>query len=105
MTDDDRREGGFEHDGRFYPWRFSELGKDLMLVDRIAGVSIFEFGDAAGGGFGQMRPAVFLTLIATSLRAGNPDWSVERIVRLVEQLDVFKDMILVGGEEEPEQAP
>lgn len=77
-------EAGFEYDGRFYSWHVSDLGKDLMLIDRLTGLSITEFfaivDDDEQEGF---RGPVLLALVATSLRHGHPDWSVERIVRVV----------------------
>jgi hypothetical protein len=100
----ERREGGFELDGRFYPWRFSEMGKDLMLIDRIAGMGLVEFSEATENGLGELRAGILLTLIATSLRAGNPEWSVERIVRTVEDLNL-SDLTLMGGAEKETESP
>jgi len=104
-ANEERREGGFEFEGRFYPWRFSEMGKDLMLIDRIAGMGLVEFSEAADDGLSRLRPGVLLTLVATSLRAGNPDWSVERIVRTVEDLNLADLELMSGAEEEADESP
>jgi hypothetical protein len=90
-------EGGFEYDGRFYEWRFGSTGKDLMLLDRISGLSMSELYEAAEEG--RDRPAIFLSMIAMSLRAGNPSWSVDRIMHIVEELDTETDIQWVGLEQ------
>jgi len=95
MTD----EGGFEYQGRFYPWRFGSTGKDLMLLDRISGMSMSELFEAAEQN--KDRPSLMLAMIALALRAGNPTWSVERIIHVVEELDTETDITYVGDEEEP----
>jgi hypothetical protein len=42
-----------------------------------------------------------LAMIALALRAGNPSWSVERIVHIVEEIDTETDIKLLGLEEPP----
>jgi len=97
-------EAGFEYEGRFYPWSMTSLGKDLMLVDRFCGISISEIqtlGDDA-----LQRPSLMLAMIATSLRAGNPDWSVERIYQTVMNINVDTDIVHINSEtEEPNPLP
>jgi hypothetical protein len=90
-------QGGFEYDGRFYPWSMTSLGKDLMLVDRFCGMSISEI-QAAPDAF--ERPSLMLAMIATSLRAGNPDWSVERLYQTVMNIDVETDIVHINTETE-----
>jgi hypothetical protein len=94
---------GFEYDGRFYEWQFGSTGKDLMLIDRISGLSLSELDEAAQQG--RDRPTIMLAMIATSLRAGNPTWSVERIIHAVEELDTDKDITWIGLEEEDTGPP
>lgn len=80
MADDEKV--GWEVDGEFVPIAFNAThGKDLMLLDRIAQMSVEEFLDAVDAGTG--RAPVMMTMLATSIRAARPDWSVDRIYRLV----------------------
>jgi hypothetical protein len=94
-----QNEGGFEYDGRFYEWRFGATGKDLMLIDRICGMSLSELYEAVDQG--RDRPSLMLAMIALSLRAGNPSWSVERLMHIVEEIDTETDIKLMGLEEPP----
>jgi hypothetical protein len=94
-----QNEGGFEYDGRFYEWRFGTTGKDLMLLDRICGMSLSDLFEAVDQG--RDRPSLMLAMIALALRAGNPSWSVERIVHIVEEIDTETDIKLLGLEEPP----
>ena len=108
MTDvDEQPEGppadGFELDGTFYRWHVSDIGKDLMLIDRFAGLPIQEFFDVVDDDHERGRGPILLTLIATSIRNGHPDWSVERITRLVLGLSL-SDVVFVNGDLE-EQDP
>jgi hypothetical protein len=92
-------EAGFEHDGTFYRWFASTGGKDLILIDRIANVAVTEFFELLDDPVARERPSVMLALVATSMRARHPEWSVERIVRTVYDLDV-NELTLIGGDEE-----
>jgi hypothetical protein len=109
MTDTDqeaRKEDGFELDGRFYRWRVTDMGKDLMLIDRFAAMPITDFFTQVEDSFDRGRAPILLTLIATSLRAGNPDWSVERVTRTVMNLNL-SDVVFVDAdaEDEPQLPP
>jgi hypothetical protein len=95
-------ESGFEYQGTFYPWRFGSLGKDLILVDRITGMGINEFYEAVDDPAQRSRTPIYLAMIATSVRAGHPDWSVERIERLILDMDLA-DVAQVDGDEDEEQ--
>lgn len=108
MADDDARvdEDGFEFQGRFYPWKVSDLGKDLMLIDRIAGLPVTDFFEVVEDEHERGRGPILLTLIATSLRAGNPTWTVERIVRAVLGTNLSDvEFVGAGGEETAEPLP
>jgi hypothetical protein len=99
MTDtssDDR--AGFEWRGRFYPWSVTDIGKDLMLLDRIAQMPPSVFFELLDDVDDQERTPVLLTLIATSLRAGHPEWSVDRIYRTVMGLNMTADIDFVSPE-------
>lgn len=101
MADTDRRQNGFELAGEFYLWHVSDIGKDLMLIDRIAGMPITEFFETVEDNFDRERAPILLALIATSIRHGHPDWSVERIARTVMNLNLSEvEFIDVDAEEE-----
>jgi hypothetical protein len=99
-------EDGFEYDGTFYRWHVSDMGKDLMLIDRFSNMPLHEFFEVVDDGFDRGRAPILLTLIATSIRFGQPDWSVERIVRTVQNLSLG-DIVFIDGDEEaaPELPP
>lgn len=95
------QEDGFEYQGRFYTWHVSDLGKDLMLIDRFAGMSVTDFFDIVDDEHERARGPILLTLIATSIRHGHPSWSVERIVRTVMDLSL-SDVEFLSAEDEEE---
>lgn len=95
-------ENGFEYRGRFYRWHVSDIGKDLMLIDRIAQMPVREFMELVVDAEESERTPVLLTLIATSLRCGHPDWSVDRIFRTVMNLSLGEDVSFVYAASEDE---
>ena len=98
----DRRDDGFEYQGVFYRWRVSDTGKDLMLIDRFTGMPIAEFFDTIEDSVDRGRAPILLALMATSIRAQHPDWSVERVVRVVQQLSLADvEFIDADAEEQP----
>ena len=96
---------GFEYDGRFYRWHVSDMGKDLMLIDRFAGMSVLDFFEVVDDEDERARGPILLTLIATSIRHGNPNWSVERVTRTVMNLSLSEVEFVGGDEEEGEADP
>lgn len=88
---------GFEWKDRFYRWSVSDIGKDLMLIDRIAQMPASEFVDMMGEIGENERAPVLLGLIATSIRAGHPDWSVDRIYRVVMGLSLSTDIEFISS--------
>jgi hypothetical protein len=98
---------GFEYKGRFYQWSVTDLGKDLMLIDRIAQMSPSAFMEMISDADENERTPVILALVATSLRLGHPDWSVDRIYRTVMGLSLGEDISFVssGAAEEDEASP
>jgi hypothetical protein len=94
------REAGFEWQGRFYPWHVGETGKDLMLIDRFTQMSISEFFDAVEDN--PDRGSLLLALVALSLRQGHPDWSVDKIVRIVSDLNL-SDLEFTRAEDQDEE--
>jgi hypothetical protein len=84
MSDDtELRDDGFELAGEFYRWALSDNGKDLMLIDRFTNMPFQEFFELVEDDFDRGRAPVLLALMATSIRAKHPEWTVERITRLV----------------------
>ena len=79
-------QSGFEFQNRFVELTSSDVGKDLMLIDRITGMGIDEFNTHLSDD--DIRGSVMLALIATSIRAAFPDWSVERIYREVTNMRI-----------------
>jgi hypothetical protein len=94
-------EAGFEWQGRFYPWHVSDTGKDLMLIDRLTGMSMSEFFDAIDDK--PDRGGILLALVATSLRHGNPSWSVDKIYRLATELSLSEDVEFVSTDDEEDE--
>lgn len=102
----ERRDDGFELDGVFYRWSVTDTGKDLLLLDRFTGgMPIAEFFDGIENepGFTGRAP-VLLSLIATSVRAQHPDWSVDRVARKVEALSL-EQVEFIDGEAEAQPVP
>lgn len=95
-------EDGFEYGGTFYTWHVSDMGKDPMLIDRFSNLPLHEFFELVDDGFDRGRAPILLTLIATSIRFGHPDWSVERIVRTVQDLSLSDVEFINPDEEEAE---
>lgn len=105
MADEQRKDDGFELDGEFFRLSVSDCGKDLMLIDRLTGMPITEFFEVVDDAFDRGRGPVLLTVIATSIRAAHPDWSVEKIVRKVMALRLSEIEFVPGTEEEDEDHP
>jgi len=107
MTDDtpDRDKPGFEFRGRFYPWSITDMGKDLMLIDRFTGMSIADYFDVLDDDAARSRGPILLALIATALRAGNPSWSVQRIVGTVENLSLSDVEFIGETADDAEESP
>ena len=92
-------EPGFEYQSEFYPWHVTDMGKDLMLIDRISGMGLGEFRDSLDDFDLDTGPApLLLTLLATSIRHRHPGWPVDRIVRMVEGMSL-SEVEFVGLEE------
>lgn len=105
-ADENGRGGdGFEFKGEFFRWNVSAIGKDLMLIDKFSGLPVADFFEIVEDDFDRGRAPIMLTLIATSIRAGHPDWTVERIVRTVMDLSLDEVTFLTGDVEEPKGPP
>jgi hypothetical protein len=97
-------EDGFEYDGTFYRWHISDVGKDLILIDRFAQMPIADFFEQVDDRVDRGRAPILLALVATSIRAEHPDWSAERIIRLVMDLNL-SDLVFVDQDAEEETLP
>jgi hypothetical protein len=94
------QERGFEAGGEFYPWHLTDCGKDLMLIDRITGGMLpHEFFDSVSDPHEQFRGPILLGLMGTSVRNRHPEWSIERILRFVNEVKLG-DIEFLGGEDE-----
>ena len=99
MSDD-----GFEFGGVFYPFKLSDSAKDLMLIDRLTGMAVDEFFEVARDG--AERGPMLLALVATSIRAQNPTWSVERIMAMVTGIEsVDEEITLIDGQPAGDAVP
>lgn len=115
MTDNPEPQDGFKWRGEFFPFVLNGAHpKDIVLVERITKIPIFEYERRAEAGDPALRSgSMLVALMATSIRAKHPDWDVERIERWTYDLDFTSDdfeMIESEGEEEetplpPETAP
>jgi hypothetical protein len=94
---------GFELGGVFYPWNVTTRGMDLILIDRISGMTPQDFFALVEDNHDLTRAPVMLSLIATSIRNRHPDWSLERIIRAVMALDL-DDVEIIGGDEDEAEA-
>lgn len=99
-----QQEAGFDFQGKFYPWKLSDTGKDLLLIDRITNMPVDEFFALAEDEEADLRGSVLLAMFATSLRAGNPSWSVERVYRTVMDLSLSDDIEILDDEEDAAEA-
>lgn len=100
----DRRDDGFEYDGQFYRWHVTDSGKDLMLIDRFTGMPVADFFETIEDEFDRGRAPILLALIATSMRNGHPDWSVQRLVRRVENLNL-SEVTFIDSDAEEQPVP
>lgn len=112
----ERRDVGFDLDGEFYPLKMrTGHPKDLLLLDRLTNGRGFELANAASeaaeaedGSELEERYGITWTicLIATSIRAKHPDWSVERIYdRIMAIDDLDAQVVWIGGDEEVKEVP
>ncbi len=108
MTDE--REAGFElkvpgdEEKTFFPWSLGYSGKDLRIIDAVTRMPLGEFMEAMQDPSQFGRGVVQLAMIGLSIRAKNPEWTVERILRIVDNLDfVSDDYVPISGD--VEQAP
>lgn len=95
------RPSGFEMDGDFFPWHVTDRGYDLILIDRLTGLAPHEFFDAVSDDVDRLRGPILLALMATSIRNRKPQISIERILRIVENVSIG-EVEFVGGDDDEE---
>ncbi len=88
-----------EDEATFFPWTVTDGGKDLMLIDHFTHLPIHEFFTLIDDEFDRSRAPILLVMMATSIRAKNPDWTPERIIRTVQNLNI-SDVTMVDAEED-----
>lgn len=88
-----------EDEATFFAWTVSDGGKDLMLIDHFTHLPIHEFFALIDDEFDRSRAPILLAMMATSIRAKHPDWTPERIIRTVQNLNI-SDVTMVDAEED-----
>lgn len=98
------KEDGFEYklpgedQATFFPWKVNVEGaKDMLIIDAFTELPIDVFHEKLQDGFDRRRGPFLLALIATSIAAKYPDWTHQRVIRLVENLN-FSDFTAVDAE-------
>jgi hypothetical protein len=77
-----------------------ESGKDLQIIDMVTkGMPLEVFSAAMEDPTQRGRGVVFLAYIGLSIRAKYPQWTVERIVDFVENLEISNVGWLDGEQE------
>ena len=108
MTKEDGFEYQFPDDEQatFFPWKVNVEGaKDMLIIDSFTQLPIDVFHEKLQDGFERRRGPFLLALIATSIAAKYPEWTVQRICRIVENLDFSKFKGIEADEEESDALP
>ena len=105
VNGDKPADDGFELYGEFYRWHVTSKGKDLMLIDRFTEMPPQDFFAVLEDDFDRSRAPILLALIATSIRNRHQDWSLERIVRTVMELDLGEDITFIDADVEEAEGP
>ncbi len=94
-----------EDEETFFPWTFSDGGKDVILIDHFTQLPFHEFVGESDE-FDLSRGTIMLAMVATSIRAKNPDWTPGRIIRTVENLHLSElTMVNAEADEAPRVDP
>jgi hypothetical protein len=107
-----KKEDGFEYklpddeQATFFPWKVNVEGaKDMLIIDSFTQLPIDVFHEKLQDGFERRRGPFLLALIATSIAAKFPDWTVQRVCRLVENLDFSSFKGIESDEETADVGP
>jgi hypothetical protein len=101
------QEAGFEltfpddREAEFFPFVVGMSGaKDLKIIDYCTmGMPLDEFASALEDPVARNRGTIMLAMMGTSIRAQHPDWTVERIAYLIDEIDL-NDVEFLKGEED-----
>jgi hypothetical protein len=103
-------ESGFEltlpdqSDATFFPWSIGmSSSKDMKLIDRCTAMPLDEFAAAFDDPTQRGRGPIMLAMIALSIKAKYPDWSVERIMRVVDDLEMPAVAFIDGSDDQGEE--
>jgi hypothetical protein len=89
-----------EREAEFFPFAIGMSGaKDLKIIDRCTQMPLDEFAEAFEDPSQRGRGPIMLAMIGLSIRAKHPDWSVERVMMVVDELEL-PDVTFLGGEEQ-----
>lgn len=89
-----------EREAEFFPFAIGMSGsKDLKIIDRCTAMPLDEFAEALDDPSQRGRGPIMLAMIGLSIRAKHPDWSVERVMKVVDELEL-PEVTFLGGEEE-----
>jgi hypothetical protein len=89
-----------EREAEFFPFAIGMSGaKDLKIIDRCTQMPLDEFAEAFDDPSQRGRGPIMLAMIGLSIRAKHPDWSVERVMKVVDELEL-PDVTFLGVEEE-----
>jgi hypothetical protein len=101
------QEPGFElkfpdqAEATFVPWNVGMVGaKDLKIIDRCTAMPLDEFAAAFEDPTQRGRGPMMLAMIGVSIRAANPDWSVERVMAIVDDLQLPEVTFISPPEED-----
>lgn len=94
------KEAGFEYEGEFIPWHLTDKIKDLQMIDYFAKMPPGEFFEHVRDDFDRSRTPITAAMIATSLLHARPNWSTNRVIRVVENMESSR-IVYFDGEDEP----
>jgi hypothetical protein len=80
-------------------------GKELIFIDRIADMPFPDFYEAIQDEHEQKRGPMAQTLIAIAVSQKFPEWTAERTIRLVLNLNLFEDVTYINADEEEKASP
>jgi hypothetical protein len=92
---------GFMIDGRFYAFPQSYTLGDSLLIRRLTGLTMTQFGDLLGDGDGTDDPGAIAGLVGVAVWHANPRWDIERVQRFVLAIDMAS-LQVQAPEDEPD---
>jgi len=93
------KQAGFELAGEFYAWHLTDKVKDLQLIDHFAQMPPQDFFASVEDDFDRSRTPILTAMMATSIRHVKQNWSLARVIRMVEDISM-SDITFFEGEEE-----